>query len=168
MFDKIIFIWLKEKIQISIWAIILLLITGTWSLKPNYLLALQATCKLETPILAKITITLFFIALGLIFLLIIYHRKPKIKDYDQINPPGFLKHKKKGKYYCQSCLVSKHIISELSVITKKEFQCRVCKESYKIDYETMINDSYLSICKNNDPLFGTHARAVNELILKND
>jgi hypothetical protein len=130
---------------------------------------LKNISKLPQP---KITIILLllFLAISACYLLLFlaYSKKPKIKDYDLINPPGFLKHKKTGKYYCQPCLVNKHIESELSVISEKEFQCRVCKEPYKIDYSVLICNSYLSIAQNNDPLFKTHDKAVKELILKKE
>ncbi len=93
-----------------------------------------------------------------------YIKKPRQNDYELINPPGFLKNKKTGRYYCQKCLVEKHLESELSVISKEEFKCRVCNEPYKTDLLLLLNDSYLSKVQDNDPLFKMHHTAVQEQI----
>jgi hypothetical protein len=79
-----------------------------------------------------------------------------------------MKNKKTGRFYCHPHLFAKHNASPLSVISEKEFQCRVCGESYKIDYSLLLNNSYLSIVQDNDPLFRNHDKAVNELILKKE
>lgn len=77
-----------------------------------------------------------------------------------------MKHKKTGRYYCHCCLIERHVVSELSVMSEKKCQCRVCKEIYEIDYLLLVNNSYLSIVQDNDPLFRTHHKAVDELINK--
>ncbi len=165
MIDKIIPLWLKERSHQSIWLLISFLIIGCWSLPATHSL-IQTIPQLTNPIMAKITITLFLLSLGLMASLGILHRKPNLKDYEIINPPGFMKHRKTGRYYCHPCLFSKQIASPLSVMSEKEFQCRICKESYKIDYLLLINNSYLSIVKDNDPLFKDHDKAVTELVNK--
>jgi len=108
-----------------------------------------------------IILLLLLLAISICYLLLFatYIKKPKLKHYEIINPPGFMRHKKTGAYYCQPCLIQRHIASELSTIAEKEFVCRICKESYKIDYSVLICDKYLSM---------VHDRAVEELIHKKE
>ena len=156
--DKIIPLWLQERSLQTLWTIILFLIGASWLLsKTNGLL--QAILQIEDIITAKIELSLFLLSLGLSLSLFILLKKPRIKDYEIINPPGFLRHKKTGGYFCQPCLTDKHKASELSTVSEKEFLCRVCKESYKIDYKVLIHDEYLSM---------VHDRAADELIHKKE
>jgi len=85
--------------------------------------------------------------------------KLSLNDYEIINPPGFMKHKATGGYFCQSCLLTRHVPFELATIDTKKMLCRNCKETYKIDYSVLICDAYLSM---------VHDRAVKELIYNND
>lgn len=131
------------------------------------------TAKLLNPTqILKISAISFLLFLAMSFCYILLYRafskQPNLKDYELINPPGFMKNKKTGRFYCHPCLFAKHNTSPLSVISEKEFQCRVCGESYKIDYSLLLNNSYLSIVQDNDPLFRNHDKAVNELILKKE
>lgn len=115
---------------------------------------LKNISSLPQPKTMIISIALLLAILACYLLLFVaYTKKPNLKDYEIINPPGFMKHKK-GGYYCQPCLIQRHIASELSTITEKEFVCRACKESYKIDYSVLICDKYLSM---------VHDRAADEL-----
>ncbi|KHE92206.1 MAG: hypothetical protein K8F52_18790 [Candidatus Scalindua rubra] len=84
--------------------------------------------------------------------------RPNLKNYTQINPPGFMKHKTTGAYYCQPCLIKNHLESELSTINENLFMCRVCKEKYGIDYKVLLSQEYLS---------QKHDEAAKEIYLKN-
>ncbi len=117
---------------------------------------------------ATMLILLLFILVGYGLLYREFSKKPKMKDYDHISPPGFYKHKINGEYYCKRCLLKYNIAVPLSPSSNKEFHCRLCNELYKVDYNVLINDSYLSIVKDTDPLFKIHDKAVKELILKKD
>lgn len=78
MFDKIIPLWLKDKKQKTIWFLISSLIVGCWILAETNPL-IQAIGQLLTPILVKITISLFLLGTGLLSSLIALHRKIKAK-----------------------------------------------------------------------------------------
>ena len=118
----------------------------------------------------SVIIFLLFLAMSFCYMLLYraFTKTPNLKDYELVNPPGFMKHRKTGRFYCHPCLFANHRASPLSVISEKEFQCRVCRESYKIDYSLLLNNSYLSIAHDNDPLFRNHDKAVNELINKKE
>ncbi len=150
--------------------LLLLILIGMLFLDIHQTLPSETTILISPTQILKIAVTTFLLFLAMSFCYILLYRafvkKPNLKDYEIINPPGFIKHKKTGRYYCQPCLINRHIASELSVMSEKEFQCRVCKEPYKIDYLLLLNNSYLSVVQENDPLFKTHDKAVNELINK--
>jgi len=105
--------------------------------------------RLLTPIqLAKLVVilSLLFLAMSFcyIFLYRTFSKKPKIGDYNPINPPGFLKHRRTGKYYCYRCLVKDHRVSELSIVLpENKLVCRCCDDSYDISTK-IIPDSYFS------------------------
>lgn len=162
MINKIIPLWLRERSYQTIWLLISFLIGACWLL-PETNILIQAIAQLLTPILVKITLTLFLLGTGFTASLGVfyreYKRKPNPKDYEIINPPGFMRHKITGGYFCHPCLIQRHTASELSTISTKEFVCRICKESYKIDYSVLICDKYLSM---------VHDRAADELIHKKE
>lgn len=166
MIDKFITLWIKEKSHRTIWLLISSIILMCWTILDSSFDLTKSFPQLTPSILGKTYISVLLVSIGLIASIVVLIKKPNIKSYDIINPPGFLKHKKTRRYYCQSCLIDKRICSELSIISLKEFQCRICKETYTVDYPVLLNHSYLSIAQDNDPLFKTHNRAVNELILK--
>lgn len=106
------------------------------------------TAKLLNPTqILKIVAILFLLFLAMSFCYILLYRafskKPKIEDYDPINPPGLLKHRKTGKYYCQRCLLKDHIASELSLVPGDKLVCRCCNDSYDISTK-IIPASYFS------------------------
>lgn len=156
MITKIISLWLKNRSEKTIWILITAMIVGCWMLGETNIL-IEYIGQILIPILVKITISLFLLSIGLLLSLVVIHRRPTIKDYEIINPPGFIRHKKTGAYFCQPCLRQRHIASELSIISQNEFYCRVCKESYRVDYSVLICDEYLSM---------VHDRAAKELIHK--
>lgn len=84
--------------------------------------------------------------------------RPNLKNYTQINPPGFMKHKTTGAYYCQPCLIKNHFEAELSVINTNLLTCRICNEEYKLDHNVLLSIEYLS--KKQD-------EAAKEIYLKN-
>lgn len=96
----------------------------------------------------KTTVTLlllaFAIALCYLLLFRTYSKKTNIKDYDLINPPGILKHRGSGKYYCQRCLLKDHNPSELSLaLTENNLVCHCCDKLYDISTK-ILPDSYFS------------------------
>ena len=119
---------------------------------------------------STIILILLLLAILICYLLLFlsYNRKPKLKDYELINPPGFYKHKKNGGYYCQKCLLKDHIAVPLSPLSTDQFHCRLCDQSYKIDYNVLICNSYLSLAakEQSDHLFENHDRAACEFIKK--
>ncbi len=126
-----------------------------------------------TPIqLAKLVVTLSLLFLAMSFCYVLLYRtfskRPRSKDYEHISPPGFYKHKITGEYFCKKCLLKDKIAVPLSPSNTKEFHCRLCNETYKIDYNVLICNSYLSIAQDNDPLFKNHDKAVKELILNKE
>ncbi len=78
MLDNIIPLWSKNRSTITIWAVISSLIVGCWLLDEANLL-IQAIGQLLTPILVKITISLFLLGIGLLSSLILLHKKVKAK-----------------------------------------------------------------------------------------
>ena len=158
MIDKIIPLWLRERSLRTIWFLTAPLIVACWSLSEKNSV-FQAILQLENIIMVRIILSLLLLSLGLSLSLLLLHKRPKLKDYEIINPPGFMRHKTTGAYFCQPCLIQKHIASELSTISLKEFRCRNCNESYKIDYSVLICDKYLSM---------VHNKAVEELIHKKE
>jgi len=157
MINKLIPIWIRSKSQQTIWIATPFLIALCW-LHPQMLDEFfQANAQLTTPLLGKVAISLFLISLALLASTLLLLRKPSIKDYDLVNPPGFLKHKTTGKYYCQRCLLKDHIASELSsVVTEKHLVCHCCDKAYNIS-ANLITDSYLS---------KTYDEAMKEIHLK--
>lgn len=78
MFEKLIPLWLKERSHQSIWLLISFLIVGCWSLSSTNILV-QDIGQLLTPILVKITISLFLLNIGLGSSLYLLHKKIKTK-----------------------------------------------------------------------------------------
>jgi hypothetical protein len=156
------------KDRINFWLllpglILFSILTGMIAIDSDLFLSIQILKNLSTLPQPKTTIILISLLIAIsayyLFLFLAYSKKANLKDYELINPPGFMKHKTKGGFYCQPCLIGKDIASELSTITKKEMICRICGEKYQIDYSVLISDSYLS--KKWD-------EAVQELALKDD
>lgn len=160
MISKILETYLKDQILKIIWLIIVGIISSDWLFSWSDK-TLQLFPELEKPILGKAIIIMFFLSVGLLISLIVVRRKfiskPNLNDYEIINPPGFMKHKATGGYFCQPCLLLRHVVSELSTIDTKKMLCRSCKETYEIDYSVLICNPYLSM---------VHDKAANELIHK--
>ena len=162
MISKILETYLKDRKLKIIWLIVVGIISSnsffSWSDK-----ILQLFPQLGKPLLGKAIIIMFFLSLGLLVSLVIVHQKfnlkPNLNDYEIINPPGFMRHKATGGYFCQPCLLLRHVASELSTIHTKKILCRSCKETYEIDYSVLICDPYIS---------KVHDRAADELIHKNE
>lgn len=155
------------KSRLSFWLLLPMLIlssllSGMIFVDLDALLPTEISKNIKALPQPKTTVTLlllvFAISLCYLILFLTYNRKPNIKDYDLINPPGFLKHSRTGKYYCQPCLQTRHIASELSVVKKDEMFCRNCKEPYPIDASFIITDKILTKAFDD---------ACNELMLKN-
>jgi hypothetical protein len=152
---------------------LLLAILGGMFFVDFYHVLPSETSKLLNPIgtlkVAVISLLLFF-AMSFCYILLYraFTGKPNLRHYELINPPGFMKNKETGRFYCHPCLFGKQTISPLSVISEKELKCRVCGESYKIDYSLLLNNSYLSIVQDDDPLFRDHQKAVDELMNKRE
>ena len=161
MISKILGTYLKDRKLLIIWLIVAGIISSNWlfSWSDNFF---QLFPQLEKPSFGKALVIMFFLSVGLFASLIVIHQKliakPNLNDYEIINPPGVMKYKKSGGYFCQPCLLLKHVASELSTIDTKKMLCRSCKETYEIDYSVLICDKYLSM---------VHDRAANELIHKN-
>lgn len=124
------------------------ILSGMIALDANDLQKIETLRKLSDLSQPKATITLLlsFLAISACYLVLFvaYVKKPNIGHYDLINPPGFLKDKKTGKYYCQKCLLINHVASELSaVVTKDELICHCCDKTYNISAD-LITDSCLS------------------------
>lgn len=154
MIEKLISIWIKEQAQLSVCILLVLLLGCAWVL-PDTVFSFLKSAAITITLLGKLVLSLFLVLLALAASLFIVLRKPSVKDYDLINPPGFYKHRKAGGYYCQPCIDQRHIASPLSTISKEEFLCRACKETYKVDYSVLFCDEYLSII---------HDRAANEFV----
>ena len=167
--------WLKP--YISLWvlfpiALLILIPTGMIFLPFDQVLPaeiLNILQQLATPKKMAIMLILFLsMSFCYAFLYREFSKRTNIKDYEHTSPPGFYKHKISGEYYCKKCLLKDNIAVPLSPINTKEFHCRLCNETYKVDYNVLICNSYLSITQDNDPLFKTHDKAVNELILNKE
>jgi len=121
--------WLKSTIDFVRREIVEL--TILYFLSGFGIIKLRNILNMQTPlwlvILLLLTITFCF----LIAIIIHSSKSSNIQNYEFINPPGFLKHKKSGKYYCQTCFIKDNIISELSLMSLDKYQCRLCKEPYK-------------------------------------
>lgn len=78
MFDNIIPLWLKDKKQKTVWFLTSFLI-GICLLLAETNPLIQAIGQLLTPILVKITISLFLLGIGLLSSLIFLHKKIKAK-----------------------------------------------------------------------------------------
>jgi len=129
-------------------ALLLIILSGMLFFDLGQVLPSESTSLLTPTQLVKLVVIIFLLLLSMTFCYILLYRtftkKPNIKDYDLINPPGFLKHKKTGKYYCQPCLLKDHIASELSsVVTEKHLVCHCCDKAYNIS-ANLITNSYLS------------------------
>jgi len=141
------------KDRINFWLLLpivflLAILTGMIMIDSNTFSQIQILTKILNLPQPKATIILISLLLTIsacyIFLFVAYTKKPNIKDYDLINPPGFLKHRKTGKYYCQPCLLKNHIASELSpVVTENKLVCHCCDKAYNISAK-IITNSYLS------------------------
>jgi hypothetical protein len=158
MIDKLINIWIKERAQLSIYIPLVALLAWTWALSDARFTFLESV-EIAPALIGKAVLSLLLILFALAASLFILLRRPNIKDYDIINPPGFYKHKKTGAYYCQPCIDQRHIASPLSIISEEEFLCRACKETYRIDYSVLICNAYLSM---------VHDRAADEFIHKKE
>lgn len=168
MIEKLIREWLKSKPQQTIWIITTFLIASC-RLHPQTIdQFFQTNAQLTVQLLGKVSITLFLISFASLASFLILLKKPNLKHYEQINPPGFYKHKKNGSYYCQRCLLKDKIEVPLSPLSKEEYLCRVCKESYKVDYQVLLCDSYMSIAFKESKVFEDHNKAVHEFYLKDD
>lgn len=89
---------------------------------------LEIITKLPSEILLiSLLILISYLIVSVPFVL---KKKPNLKDYEQINPPGYMQHKVTGKKYCQPCLIKLHRKSELSSINEKLLMCRCCNEKY--------------------------------------
>ena len=133
MIDKIIPLWLKDRFQQSIWLLISCLILGNWLLADSNIL-IQAIGQILTPILGKVTITLFLLSIGLTASLISLSRKlrskPNLDDYDYIEDPGFYIHKKTKDKYCGNCIDKHDKLHRLSFDAQRGLICRPCGNSY--------------------------------------
>ena len=132
MIEKIIPLWIKQRSHQTIWLLTASLIVMCWLQPQIFDEFFRTNIQLTTPILGKASISLFLISLALLTSLFILHRRPNIKDYKSINPPGLLKHLRTNKYYCQRCFVKDHIASELYIFSENKLVCRCCNELYDI------------------------------------
>ncbi len=141
MFDKIIPLWLKDKFHQSIWLITSGLILYNWVL-PDSNILIQAFGQILTPVLGKITITLFLLLIGSMASIVVLSRKlkakPNINDYDYIEDPGFYVHKKTKDKYCGNCIDKHDKLHRLSFDSKRGLICRPCGNLYisPQDYES--------------------------------
>lgn len=139
MIDKIIPLWLKDRKYLTIWLPISFLISLNWLLSESNIL-IQTISQLLTPLLVKITLSLFLLSIGLIASLIVlylkHYAKPKIGDYNFINLPGYYSHKKNGGEFCQYCLLTEPYIESPLHINANELKCNVCDKSvYNPNYK---------------------------------
>jgi len=162
MLKKILETYVKDRNLIIIWLSVAFIISSDWLLPWSDKLFELYPAPEKLP-LGKAVVIMCVLCLALLASLIVLHyklmAKPNPNDYEIINPPGFMKHKATGGYFCQPCLLLKQLPSQLSTIDKKQMLCRICKETYDIDYSVLICDEYLSMI---------HNRAVSELIHKNE
>jgi len=162
MISKILETYLRDRKLKIIWLIVAGIISSNWLLSWSDKI-LQLFPQVGKSLFGKAITIMFFLSAGLLASLIVIHQKliakPNLNDYEIINPPGFMKHKATGGYFCQHCLLRRHVASELSTIDTKTMLCRSCKETYEINYSVLICDPYLSM---------VHDRAANELIHKNE
>lgn len=129
-------------------ALLLIILSGMLFFDLGQVLPSESTNLLTPTQMVKLVVIIFLLFLGMSFSYILlykaFSKKPKIGDYDPINPPGFLKHRRTGKYYCYRCLVKDHIVSELSIVLpENKLVCRCCDDSYDISTK-IIPDSYFS------------------------
>jgi hypothetical protein len=157
--EKVINTYVKDKMQSGIYTILVLFISSIWSLSYKVPSFLIPTTHKQIDLLCKAAISILLIAMALALSLISHLKKVKVTDCEIINPPGFLRHKKSGAYYCQKCLVENKRATELSTVSTHQFRCRVCNETYDIDYSVLICTPYLSML---------HDKAANELIIKKE
>jgi hypothetical protein len=106
MINKIITIWLKDKIQLTIWLPICLLISWNWLLLDSKYRLFQGIAQIPTSILARIMLSLLLLCIGLAASLITLHICKKSRHYRFDEASGIHFHKKTNKPFCTSCLIS--------------------------------------------------------------
>lgn len=124
-----------------------------------YIYCLETIGKLSPMIILLLLVVLTLGLVIMVELVYPFKKKPNLKNYTQINPPGLMKHKKTGKYYCQPCLIKKHILSEVSITNTKEWICRCCKETYKVNFNEFL------LCKS---FFSRLTDALTEVVPNNN
>ena len=95
---------------------------------------IQAIGQILEPILAKITLTLLLLSVGLFASLIALsrkvHAKPNLKDYDYIEDPGYYVHKTTKEKYCGNCIDKHDKLHRLSIHPEYGLMCRPCGNPY--------------------------------------
>lgn len=100
-------------------------------------LTLRLKALPEPLTILRLLTTILAIYVSYLFLLLAYFKKPNIKNFEFINPPGCYKHKRNGKYYCKPCLLKDKIESEISWINHIGMQCNVCGTPYRVSMAHM-------------------------------
>ena len=161
---KNLFFLIKDRINFLLLLPILVLssiLAGIISVDLNHYIPNYAQGLPNILLQPKTTIALLLLWLATLTLYILYYysssKTPNLKNYTQINPPGFMKRKEDG-YFCQPCLIKNHLEIELSTISKNLLMCRSCKEKYAIDYKVLLSSEYFS---------KKHDEGVMEIYLKN-
>lgn len=139
---EIIRLWLKDRFHLSLWLLVSLLISCNWLLSDSNPL-IQAIGQILTSILAKISLTLFLLAVGLFTSLIALSRKfnskPDLKDYDYIEDPGYYVHKTTNDKYCGNCIDKHGKLHRLSIHPERGLMCRPCGNPYSTKQITKNN-----------------------------
>ncbi|MCP5007210.1 MAG: hypothetical protein GY941_25200 [Planctomycetes bacterium] len=100
---------------------------------------LKSIEKLSPLTILMILVVLIPGSLFAVLALYIFYKNPKLKDYEIINPPGLMKHKSTGKYFCQKCLITKHFTSEVIITSTKEWTCLICEQKYKVSFNDFLS-----------------------------
>lgn len=134
---KILFSLIKDRINFWLLLPIIALstiLTGMITVNLNHYIPNYAQGLPKILLQPKTTIILLLLWLATLTLYILLYyslsKNPKLKDYVQIYPPGYMQHKITQKKCCQPCLIKHHRESELSPVNQHLLLCRCCKQGY--------------------------------------
>ena len=113
--------------------LLLLILIGMLTIPLDELIPSQIKSLLLTLPLLTITVTaiLMLIAISFCYLLLYkeYFKKPNMKNYSFIDPPGYYSHKKTRGKFCQHCLLTEPYIESPLHTDINYLKCNVCNKS---------------------------------------
>ena len=113
--------------------LLLLILIGMVTIPLDELIPSQVKSLLLTLPFLTITATaiLMLIAMSFCYLLLYkeHFKKPNMKNYSFIDPPGYYSHKKHGGKFCQHCLLTEPYIESPLHIDVNYLKCNVCDKS---------------------------------------